>query len=98
VIAIPPLVRRFPLRRLPVTAAMIDVAFFGAVTAGPVVGGAAGLGIALVDPAPLGDLIRERATTPESYLGALAIAAGTALIASAGYVWAMRGIALELPR
>ena len=63
-----------------------------------VVGGAAGLGIALVDPAPLGDLIRERATTPESYLGALAIAAGTALIASAGYVWAMRGIALELPR
>ncbi len=63
-----------------------------------VVAGAAGLAIALVDPAPLGDLIRVRTTTPESFFGALAIAAGTALIASAGYVWAMRGIALELPR
>ncbi len=63
-----------------------------------VVAGAAGLGIALVDPAPLGDLIRDRATTPESYIGALAIAAGAAVITSASYVWAMRGIALEAPR
>ena len=62
-----------------------------------VVAGAVGLGVALVDPAPLGDLIRVRATTPESFFGALAIAAGTSLIASAGYVWAMRGIALEQP-
>lgn len=39
VIAIPPLTTRFPATRLPLTAAAIDIAFFGAVTVGPLVGG-----------------------------------------------------------
>lgn len=38
VVAIPPLVTRFPARRLPFSAAIINIAFFGAVTAGPLVG------------------------------------------------------------
>jgi hypothetical protein len=40
VIALPPVVRRFPPRNMPVTAACINIGFFGAVTAGPLVGGA----------------------------------------------------------
>jgi MFS family permease len=43
VIAIPPLVQRFPWQRLPTTAAGINVAFFGAVCAGPIVGGISSL-------------------------------------------------------
>jgi MFS family permease len=43
VIAIPPLVQRFPARRLPLTAAGINVAFFGAVCAGPLIGGVSSL-------------------------------------------------------
>src|SRR5579884_2923364 len=43
VVAIPPLVQRFPPQRLPLTAAGINVAFFGAVCAGPLIGGAASL-------------------------------------------------------
>jgi PAP2 superfamily len=61
-----------------------------------VLAGAAGLAVAMIDPAPLAKLVAERSTTPESFAAALAIAAGTALIAAAGYLWAMRGVALEL--
>jgi MFS family permease len=43
VIAIPPLVQRFPARRLPITAAGINVAFFGAVCVGPLVGAVSSL-------------------------------------------------------
>jgi MFS family permease len=39
VVAVPPLVQRFPASRMPFTAAAIDIGFFGAVAAGPVVGG-----------------------------------------------------------
>jgi MFS family permease len=45
VVAIPPLVQRFPANRLPVTAAGINVAFFGAVCAGPLIGGVAALNL-----------------------------------------------------
>jgi MFS family permease len=45
VIAIPPLVQQFPWRRLPLTAAGINVAFFGAVCAGPLIGGVAALNL-----------------------------------------------------
>jgi hypothetical protein len=61
-----------------------------------VVAGAAGLAVAMIDPAPLASLVADRATTPESFVAALAIAAGTAAIAAAAYLWAMRGVALEL--
>jgi MFS family permease len=39
VVAVPPLVQRFPASRMPFTAGVIDIGFFGAVAAGPVVGG-----------------------------------------------------------
>ena len=41
VIALPPVIRRFPPERMPITTAAIDIGFFGAVTAGPLIGGAA---------------------------------------------------------
>ena len=41
VIAVPPLVNRYPARRMRTTAAFIDIGFFGAVTAGPLLGGPA---------------------------------------------------------
>jgi MFS family permease len=40
VIAVPPLVTRFSAADLPLSAAAINIAFFGAVTAGPLIGGA----------------------------------------------------------
>lgn len=39
VVAVPPLVQRFPTARMPTTTAMINIGFFGAVCAGPVLGG-----------------------------------------------------------
>jgi MFS family permease len=45
VVAIPPLVQRFEPSRLPTTAAGVNIGFFGAVAAGPLVGGAAGLNL-----------------------------------------------------
>ena len=59
--------------------------------------GAAGLAVALVDPAPLGRLIAERSTTPEAFLASIAIAIGTALVSTAGYLWALRGVAVDVP-
>jgi MFS family permease len=40
VIALPPVIQRFPARKLPVTMAWVDLGFFGAVCAGPLIGGA----------------------------------------------------------
>jgi MFS family permease len=40
VVAVPPLVQRFPVSRMPETTAAINIGFFGAVCAGPVLGGA----------------------------------------------------------
>ncbi|HTT05961.1 MAG TPA: MFS transporter [Steroidobacteraceae bacterium] len=39
VIALPPVIRRFPAERMPLSAAFINIGFFGAVTAGPLLGG-----------------------------------------------------------
>jgi MFS family permease len=44
VAALPPVIQRFPADRMPITAAIINLAFFGAVMAGPLVGGAAAHG------------------------------------------------------
>lgn len=41
VVALPPVIQRFPPARMPITAAAINIGFFGAVTAGPLLGGAA---------------------------------------------------------
>jgi hypothetical protein len=40
VTALPPVMRRFPASHLPVSAASVNIAFFGAVAAGPLLGGA----------------------------------------------------------
>lgn len=45
VIAVPPLATGFPARKLPITAAVVNVGFFGATTAGPLVAG----GVAATD-------------------------------------------------
>ena len=39
IVALPPVIRRFPPERMPTTAAMVNIGFFGAVTAGPLIGG-----------------------------------------------------------
>lgn len=39
VVALPPVIQRFPPAHMPVTASMINIGFFGAVTAGPLLGG-----------------------------------------------------------
>ncbi|HEY2037040.1 MAG TPA: MFS transporter [Steroidobacteraceae bacterium] len=39
IIALPPVIQRFPARRMPTTAAAINIGFFGAVTVGPLLGG-----------------------------------------------------------
>ena len=39
VIALPPVIQRFPPPRMPTTAAAINIGFFGAVTVGPLLGG-----------------------------------------------------------
>lgn len=39
VIALPPVIQRFPPQRMPSTAAAINIGFFGAVTVGPLLGG-----------------------------------------------------------
>ncbi len=39
VVALPPVIRRFPPERLPTSAAVINLGFFGAITLGPLVGG-----------------------------------------------------------
>lgn len=39
VIALPPVIQRFPARRMPITASVINIGFFGAVTVGPLLGG-----------------------------------------------------------
>lgn len=44
VVALPPVIQRFPAKKLPITAAMINLGFFGAVMAGPLVGGAVAYG------------------------------------------------------
>ncbi len=44
IVALPPVIQRFPPGRMPFTAAFVNIGFFGAVTAGPLVGGAVAYG------------------------------------------------------
>jgi hypothetical protein len=69
----------------------------GAVGAAAVIAGAIGIVLVGVDPTPLAELIPTQALGPRTFVAALAIAAGTSLIACAGYMWALRGVAFELP-
>ena len=69
----------------------------GASGAVAVIAGAVGIIVVGVDPTPLAELIATQVLGPRTFVAALAIAAGTSLIGCAGYVWAMRGVAFELP-
>jgi MFS family permease len=44
IIALPPVIQRFPSKRMPTTAAAINIGFFGAVTVGPLFGGITAFG------------------------------------------------------
>ena len=44
VVALPPVIQNFPARRLPLTVVVVDIGFFGAVCAGPLLGGAVAAG------------------------------------------------------
>lgn len=59
--------------------------------------GAVGVALATIDPAPFGVLIQTGTPAPGTFIFALVIAVGTSFLAHAGYLWAMRGVALELP-
>lgn len=69
----------------------------GAAGAVGVIAGAVGIIVVGVDPTPLAELVATGALGPRTFVAALAIAAGTSLIGCASYVWAMRGVAFELP-
>jgi hypothetical protein len=69
----------------------------GGAGAAAVIAGAIGIVLVGVDPTPLAELIPTQALGPRTFVAALAIAAGTSLIGCAGYVWALRGVAFELP-
>jgi membrane-associated phospholipid phosphatase len=62
-----------------------------------VIAGTVGIVVIGVDPVPLADLLATNTIAPRTFAAALAIAAGTSLIACAAYVWALRGVAFEMP-
>ncbi|HEX7398926.1 MAG TPA: hypothetical protein VF302_04100, partial [Candidatus Limnocylindrales bacterium] len=62
-----------------------------------VVAGTIGIVVIAVDPSPLAGLLAANIVAPRTFAAALAVAAGTSLIGCAGYVWALRGVAFELP-
>ena len=51
--------------------------------------------VTALDPAPLTDAIAVGTSEPRTFTAALITALGSALVACAGYVWTMRGVALE---
>ena len=69
----------------------------GAVGVLAVIAGTIGIVVIGVDPTPLAELLASNTIAPRTFVAALAIAAGTSLIGCAGYVWALRGVAFELP-
>lgn len=69
----------------------------GSAGAVAVVAGTIGIVVIGVDPSPLAELVATNAIAPRTFIAALAVAAGTSLVGCAGYVWALRGVAFELP-
>jgi len=69
----------------------------GAVGALAVIAGTIGIVFIGVDQTPLAELLASNTIAPRTFVAALAIAAGTSLIGCAGYVWALRGVAFEMP-
>jgi membrane-associated phospholipid phosphatase len=71
--------------------------FVGVLGVVAVIAGAVLVTLVVADEPQLSELIAARAPATAPLIAALVIAVGTSLVASAGYVWAMRGVAIELP-
>ncbi len=56
-----------------------------------------GLAVVLVGPGPIGDWLSVGPAPARTFVAAMTISAGSALLVVAAYVWALRGVALELP-
>lgn len=62
-----------------------------------VLAGGLGLAVVLIDPGPIGDWLSVGPAPARTFVAAVTISAGSALLVVASYVWALRGVALELP-
>jgi membrane-associated phospholipid phosphatase len=51
----------------------------------------------LLDPVPLRDAVDAGRAEPRAFAGALVVTLGSALVACAGFVWALQGVAVESP-
>lgn len=69
-------------------------AFVGAAA---VLAGGLGLAVALVVPAPIADALATGPAPAQTFVAAVTISAGTGFLAVAALLWALRGVALELP-
>ena len=70
----------------------------GGAGAGVIIAGIVSLLVAGLDPAPLGGATAAVGSEPRTFVAALVVTFGSALVAFAAYEWAMRGVALEAPR
>jgi membrane-associated phospholipid phosphatase len=70
----------------------------GLAGAGVIIAGIFSLVVAATDPAPLGHAAAAGGSEPRTFVAALVVTLGSALVAFAAYEWAMRGVALEAPR
>ena len=75
----------------------LDHSARGLAGAGVIIAGIVGLVVAAFDPARLGDAAAAGGSEPRTFVAALVVTLGSALVAFALYEWAMRGVALEAP-
>jgi membrane-associated phospholipid phosphatase len=76
-------------------AATGTAAFVGAAT---MLAGGFGLAAAVMLPAPIAEPLAAGAGTARTFVAAVTISAGAGFVAVAALLWALRGVALELPR
>lgn len=62
-----------------------------------IVAGVAALAGTVLDPTAIGDAVEAGSVVPRSFVAALVVALGAAVVACAGFVWALRGVAVESP-
>jgi membrane-associated phospholipid phosphatase len=62
-----------------------------------IVAGTVALAFTALDPTALGEAVERGTLSPPSFAAALVVALGSAVVACAGFVWALRGVAVESP-
>ncbi len=62
-----------------------------------IVAGVAALAGTVLDPTAIGDAVDAGTLVPRTFAAALVVALGASVVACAGYVWALRGVAVESP-